>query len=369
MLEFLTSSVRCQKTTCLASVCTTVEMEDRPGIGELGHDALGIDEDHGFEKTVRNMVTSTFPAGPKTRAAVVYSSHRCQELRDKPVHSGRVLYLCPGKPIIDVLVSVHVNGFRIAPRDVSDTIGVGGIFSWSPFFLVEKHTGTSSFWAVFKLAALRFEGEEGFYFAVTGPEARSARERWVQTISKLLRQLIASLFPAHTIAVQPLPGVRSTSTRIMAGYLLRCRDNDISELIYSELHAYICGEAHLRHYKDELCQDELDSIRLTDRTVVSTRKGCYCSVFGVDEYLFCARTEEEKDLWLRAVSNIKVKLMFHAPDPTGPDLDIIRESVFQSSSALGPIPSEPPMLPVIPRVPPLAVAGDVHQLEPMEDTF
>merc|ERR1712039_774730 len=50
-------------------------------------------------------------------------------------------------------------------------------------------------------------------------------------------------------------------------------------------------------------------------STVSTRKGAYCTVFGVDNHRFCARTREEKDLWLRAVSNIKVKLMFDARIP------------------------------------------------------
>mmetsp|Transcript_30063 Transcript_30063/g.65550 ORF Transcript_30063/g.65550 Transcript_30063/m.65550 type:complete len:369 (+) Transcript_30063:99-1205(+) len=363
MLHFVASLVSCPGPTC-PEACASTEREDV----WVNPECVDVDENLGFEKTVHTMVKDVFPAGPRTQVVTNYTSVKCLELKESPVHSGRVLFLSPGKPIVDVLVSLHSNGFRISPREVSDSVGVGGIYSWSPFFLVEKNTGSvSSFWAVFKLAALHFRGEEGFHFAVTGPEAKTSREKWVKLISRLLRQLTVSLFPAHTIAVQPLPGVESTTTRIMAGYLLRCQDNDVAELIYSELHAYLCGEARFINYKDHRCDDEVDMICLTASTVVSTRKGCYCTVFGVDEHLFCARTEEEKDLWLRAVSNIKVKLMFHAPDPTEPDLEVIRASVFQSSALIEPVSIEPPMLPVVPRVPPLSLGGDEQQPEPFDE--
>jgi hypothetical protein len=138
-------------------------------------------------------------------------------------------------------------------------------------------------------------------------------------------------------------------------------------------------------YKDEWCEREVAILMLTDQTVVSTRKGSYCTVFGVDQHRFCARTRDEKELWLRAVSNIKVKLMFDAPDPTNEELAVFRAAVLErivklesmNGSAPGeaeglPSPRNPdawdPLLPQVPRPPvPQSPRGDVWYPEPIED--
>jgi hypothetical protein len=122
---------------------------------------------------------------------------------------------------------------------------------------------------------------------------------------------------------------------------------------------------------------------LTDQTVVSTRKGSYCTVFGIDQHRFCARTKDEKELWLRAVSNIKVKLMFDAPDPTSEDLAVFRAAVLErivkleSLGAAAPedgegsprnVESWDPLLPQVPRPPmPQSPRGDIWNPEPLED--
>merc|ERR1712151_509782 len=95
--------------------------------------------------------------------------------------------------------------------------------------------------------------------------------------------------------------------------------------------------ARLTIYKDEWCQQEVNCVHLAESSTVSTRKGAYCTVFGVDNYRFCARTREEKELWLRAVSNIKVKLMFEAPDPTADALAVFRDAVRERLEALQPV--------------------------------
>lgn len=46
---------------------------------------------------------------------------------------------------------------------------------------------------------------------------------------------------------------------------------------------------------------------VSESTTVSTRSGVYCNVFGIDHHRFCARNADEKDLWLRAVSNVKAR--------------------------------------------------------------
>eukprot|EP00971_Amphidinium_carterae_P027239 536543-Amphidinium_carterae.1 len=63
-----------------------------------------------------------------------------------------------------------------------------------------------------------------------------------------------------------------------------------------------------------MSNDVLRSI--TADTIVSSRTREHCTVFGLDEERYSARTKQEKDVWLRAMSNIKVKLTYCAPNPT-----------------------------------------------------
>merc|ERR1719507_1636466 len=129
------------------------------------------------------------------------------------------------------------------------------------------------------------------------------------------------------------------------------------------------GEARLVLHKDEWCEQEVLSILLENTSTVSTRKGTYCTVFGVDHHRFCARTREEKELWLRAVSNIKVKLMFDAPDPTASELAIFRAAVGERIGELEYKREESgrdPLLSEVPRLPPMSPRGDYWDPDPME---
>mmetsp|Transcript_45586 Transcript_45586/g.99104 ORF Transcript_45586/g.99104 Transcript_45586/m.99104 type:complete len:369 (+) Transcript_45586:3-1109(+) len=208
-------------------------------------------------------------------------------------------------------------------------------------------------------------------------------------------RVTASLFPPHAIVVSPVPGVPATQTRIMAGYMLYLGDVECVMLFYCELHANSGGEARMVLYSDEGCEREMMTVFLTDTSVVCTRKGAYCTVFGVDTKLFCARSIEEKDLWLRAVSNVKVKLMFDAPDPSDEELAMYRAAVMErvealphefgtaapcekslreggalsESSAVGKTAvGEGPLLAVARRQPmPAGLQGDVWLPEPMEE--
>lgn len=336
------------------------------------------------------------PAGPKERVIRTFATSEEEPLRGEALCCGHILQLKLGVAIEDVTLTIYVNGFSLEAR--GETSGPEGEQItpkgriWSPFSLVEKcqvkTMQHSSLWAVFKLTVFRQEGDDRyFYFATTGKDAFRERDRWVDEISTAIRQVTLSLFPPHAITVRPLPGIQSTSTRIMAGYLLRSLETDNVSLFYCELHAYVGGEARLSIYKDEWCEREVSSVLLTDQTVVSTRKGSYCTVFGVDQHRFCARTREEKELWLRAVSNIKVKLMFDAPDPSSAELAVFRAAVLErivklEGIATGPadnkekegakLPVRPeawdPLLSQVPRQPqPLSPRGDVWFPDPIEE--
>merc|ERR1712151_823613 len=127
--------------------------------------------------------------------------------------------------------------------------------------------------------------------------------------------------------------------------------------------------ARLTIYKDEWCQQEVNCVHLAESSTVSTRKGAYCTVFGVDNYRFCARTREEKELWLRAVSNIKVKLMFEAPDPTDEELGIFRAAVNERVAELDETGEAmlPPLLATVSRASLSSPGGDRWDPDPIDE--
>lgn len=317
------------------------------------------------------------PVGPRERSVPTYATTENLEIEGEPVKRGMILFLKLGEETRHMQFSLHVHGFSLRSLAGSEGIdaGVDGGEAlsclWSPFSLVEKcHVKRAqhcSAWAVFKLTVYRTEGDDRVhYFATSGSSALEERDIWVAEISNCISQVAASLFPRNArLQVEPLPGVSSTSTRIMAGYMLRCLVADNVSLFYCELHAYSGGHARLSIHKDEWCEREVMSVPLSDRTVVSSGQGDSCAIFGIDAHRFCARTREEKELWLRAVSNVKVKLMFDAPDPTREELSTFRAAVGERIMQLTPgldamtRATKGPLLPPMPRLPlPASPRGD-----------
>lgn len=328
------------------------------------------------------------PAGPRDRSVPTYkTTENFTEVQSgEAIRRGLILYLKLGETTRQMQISLHVNGFALEnfngdPEEAGREEPTQGMSClWSPFSLVEKcqvkKAQQIAAWAVFKLTIYRTEGEDQvYYFATSGSDALEERDKWVEEISGCIRQVTASLFPSHAdLRVDPLPGVLSTSTRIMAGFLLRCLAASNVSLFYCELHAYSRGHARLSIHKDEWCEREVMSLPLTDKTVVSSGRGDACAIFGVDAHRLCARTKEEKDLWIRAVSNVKVKLMFEAPDPTCEELSTFRAAVGERIEQITPSleaisrATNGPLLPPMPRLPfPASPRGDIwDNPEPIE---
>lgn len=308
---------------------------------------------------------NALPLGPRVRAVPTYSVQGDAKLVGVPLQSDTILYLKPGEIIQEARLSLYVNGFEVIPLAARNSEHHAVVTTWSPFSLIEKcqvKTGSqSSVLAVFKLTVFGIEtNDRSYYFATGGAEAFASRDMWVREMKRGVQNVTRSLFPPHTINVAPICGLETTSTRIMAGYLLQCVSQESMSLHYCELHAYSKGNARLAIYENDWCDQEINSLQLTDLTVVSSRKGTHCAVFGIDSYRFCARTMEEKELWLRAVSNIKIKLMHEAPDPTRKDLEVFREAVLERIEQMQIEPVQPadPLIRANPRLPPMSPAGD-----------
>merc|ERR1712046_426239 len=73
-------------------------------------------------------------------------------------------------------------------------------------------------------------------------------------------------------------------------------------------------------YNNVRCLIQLQTIEIHLSTNVVDRVGPDCSCFDVNDVRFCARTHEEKNLWLRAITNVKVKMSNAVSEPDSLEL-------------------------------------------------
>lgn len=201
-------------------------------------------------------------------------------------------------------------------------------FAWSPFSVIlrsETHMLSGILGISVSIPTL------GRSLQLTvGNETDEEREQWLTDMSLALRTHIREHFPAFTPSVNPLKGVPETHGRLLAGYLL-LREHDIVQfsLSYCEIKVYGEGVASLALYSSEDCDRMLSSLVITAKTRIFERSGLDCSSFAIDGHSFCARSQQERKLWLRALNNVKIKLENKAPDPSKDDLEHFRKSVLQ----------------------------------------
>lgn len=273
-----------------------------------------------------------------------------------PVRCGEVLYLTPegeeSCTFVKATLILHCKGIIIEPQK---TVGSKVSIAWTPFTLVQAcrlHTVKADSQLrelrLFKVSI--FQHGLTVFFATSGDQPDMERTRWVADISRGIRALTKSLFPAIPVTTEPLASAPWTATRLLAGYMLMCDDSGVS-CVWGELHCNWDYAASFACYDNHDCQKQLLRLGLDMHTSVSERVGIDCSCFNFDGYNFSARTCHEKNLWLRAFSNVKVKLRHQAPNPSVLELMCYRREIKESMDILDAqhpengIPDEP-MLPV-----------------------
>ncbi|CAK8988330.1 unnamed protein product [Durusdinium trenchii] len=291
------------------------------------------------------------PSRPR-EGLITYSAEMDLPLNQPPMRSGEVWHLCQedGKTFEKVILSIHSNGFAIRYPD--DDYSLMSI-AWSPFSLVQAcrlHTiqaDQSQPWLrLFKVSV--FHHGLTHFFATHGLGADTERARWVADVSRALRILTQSLFPSFQLAVFPLPGASWTSTRLLAGYMLLYDDQGVS-LVYGELHAHCDNTAGFAAYEDDACKVQVVHLAIDTNTCVSERVGIDCSCFSLGDHHFSTRTCAEKMLWLRAISNVKVKLRHLAATPTPTELRFYRAAVREQINSLPPASDSDPQPALLPR--------------------
>eukprot|EP00438_Fugacium_kawagutii_P004622 Skav229013 [mRNA] locus=scaffold127:451993:453258:- [translate_table: standard] len=249
-------------------------------------------------------------------------------LREPPLKSGPVWFLQtkhhdgPLQEASKVVLSIHLNGMRI--RYGEDRLSRS--LAWSPFTVVQANRfhakETDEHWShlrLFKVAD--FQNGVSCLFMVVGrgsDEARQERASWVATASCAIRMLTLSLFPRSNVQTMP-NGLLWTQTRVLAGHMLLFDLRGVTP-VFCELHAPVDYTTNLMAYEDDSCTCLLTTLIIDCDTRITERLGVDSSCFTLNEHHFSARTVAEKTCWIRAISNIKVKLR-HASLPTS-DLEL-----------------------------------------------
>jgi len=253
-----------------------------------------------------------------------------QPLRGVPIREGELWYLSGEESIDPVTLSLYVNGFSFVQGKSEISI------SLSPFSLVRNCKFQSTYTNTLNLTEFKifkvslFTQGLCYYFGVRSEDEREAEEersRWVLDFSRAMRLVTQSLFPPFSISCDPIESVASTQRRLMAGYLLHHEDTSLASVLYCELHPHCDEQAKLTLYENELCKTPVMDIYITERSICCEKVGINCSCFCVEEHQFGTRTLSERKLWLRAISNVKVKLQNKAPSPSAEEIQHYRLAI------------------------------------------
>merc|ERR1712039_1120970 len=121
---------------------------------------------------------------------------------------------------------------------------------------------------------------------------------------------------------------------LMAGYLIHRDDGNSISVLFVELCAHQGSSARLVLYENDLCENPIMDVLITESSVCCDVVGINCSCFIVDCHHFASQTPSERKLWLRALSNVKVKIQNRAPEPTDEEIQHYRVSVREHIAAL-----------------------------------
>jgi len=252
--------------------------------------------------------------------------------RGPAVHFGTVLRLV-GSTLQVVTLTLRSNGFVV--KVIANKAYESRLLS--PFTSVTKCDvadlglcGTLQPDAAFKLTTVKIrpgcQDSVVHCFAAVGQSASEDCDQWMRKFGDAVKNVTRSLFPRGQVMVQPLAEAPCTQRRLLAGYLLQCDSGDTVSVPYVELQGNLRSKALFVAYSNSRCHKELWRCELSEHLKVFVWEGLG-RMFKVDERFFCARTEDEKMLWVRALSNMKVKLLVNAPEPTSRQFESFRKAV------------------------------------------
>lgn len=269
---------------------------------------------------------------------LAYSADMGQSLRGKPLRAGDVWFLRSDSAAEKVQVALYVNGLAIAHN------GKEVRACFSPFTLVRnckfQDSATCSQLMSLKIFKIFFFVKNlCYFFGVSADDeglAEKERQQWVADVARAVHLVTQSLFPPFSISCEPICAAAVTARRLMAGYVLYHSGDDVATILYGELSPHTRGSdlARLAFYENEQCQRLAMEIWLSVASNCFEKVGVSCTCFCINGHDFSARTMAERKLWLRAISNMKVKLQNAAPAPSREDLAHYREAIEEQVRSL-----------------------------------
>lgn len=269
------------------------------------------------------------PTFPRQGSVVpTYTTALDQSLLGVPIREGRLLYLSTHDRFEIVFFQLYINGFAFSKSD-----GEECSMSVSPFTLVRNcrfQAGECARLKSFKLSMIEYEPAS--YFALQCPidrEAEEERADWVRWIANVVQVVTDSLLPVCAISCDPVPNVPQTSRRLLANYLVRKTGPTTIDVVYCELQAQVGQHAQIVFYENDSCETILEDgvLRISDQTMCCDAVGINSTCFVIDNMHFATRTPSERKLWLRAMSNVKVKIQNSEPESTFEELQHYRLSI------------------------------------------
>eukprot|EP00927_Polykrikos_kofoidii_P058845 TRINITY_DN5361_c2_g1_i1.p1 TRINITY_DN5361_c2_g1~~TRINITY_DN5361_c2_g1_i1.p1 ORF type:complete len:415 (-),score=40.32 TRINITY_DN5361_c2_g1_i1:247-1383(-) len=276
-------------------------------------------------RVTRNFENS--PSGfPRVRGFPTYSSAHDQPLLGVPIREGGLWYLSSQDRFESVTFHLYVNGFAFSTPD-----GQEASVSLSPFSYVRNCRFQSGECARLKSFKVQLLDEDPCcYFAMKtlcDREAEEERSDWVLGISHTILLITESLLPRFSLTCDPLLGSAHTRLRLLAGYLIHRDDAGSVSVLFCELNAHCGTYSRMVLYENDRCDSLVVEIMISESSLCCDIVGINCSSFIVDCHRFASQTPSERKLWLRALSNVKVKMQNQAPQPTQDELNHYRGSI------------------------------------------
>lgn len=253
-------------------------------------------------------------------------------LRGCPIQCGDLFLLGKSpEPVKRISLAVYDNGFVVIPQDEKEDCLI-----LTPFAFVRTCAvvGDYTDLRVFKVSL--FTQQRLFVFGVSeadiadkhaAHDADMERSWWVLQIAHSINLVTRSLFPDFTLQTETPPMHKASTRHLLGGYLLHHAPDGTVAVLYAELYCHLQKKAMMVLHPNEASAAVVDCIPIRRDALILEYDGIDCTCFSLNRRLFAARSVSEKTLWVRAVTNLKVRLINNAPDPDPDQLEVFREEI------------------------------------------
>eukprot|EP00918_Siedleckia_nematoides_P103110 GHVU01225096.1.p1 GENE.GHVU01225096.1~~GHVU01225096.1.p1 ORF type:complete len:258 (+),score=50.03 GHVU01225096.1:476-1249(+) len=241
--------------------------------------------------------------------------------------------MCKGgtKAVREVELKIFINGVSVEDLQT----GMIESLTFSPFTIIARVKG-SIFPSHLTCHAFKIHSPPPgrcWYFGV--PHKEDCKS-WTAMLGHGVRLVALSVLPPNSPTAWPLPTIRSTANRLLAGNLLHAQKVPGKvETVYGQLETNDnSGLYRMRVYEDEGCEEEMFTVELDDNSVFQNISCTSGNIFQVGSHYFVCESPAEKKIWMRCLANLKYRVEGDAPAPTLAKLVVFREEIDKTIEEL-----------------------------------